>query len=244
MATQDLSGQNGDDAFTIEHTYTDVYSLDVGSNSKLRMNFNSVVEILECLHVWTDIVESEKPKIYIHDYDLADVGPERYDVSQISLFEDLVQQYEHTATIKKYAGIMRKVIMLLSSTVSGIKDNEKKVMSLVAMKKESGDDSHDWELAIDVRSTFLMNNGVVCPTKIGTNSCGELMLSLLRSAQEIQKVVKTVHDTLPSEHSKKRKKPYEKPEQKTKLLKADEEFGELFTEWANLMEKFRAKVQN
>ena len=76
MATQVLSVQNGDDAFDIKHSYTDVYSLDVGSNLKLRVNFNSLVKILECLHVWTDVVESEKPIIYIHDYDLADVGPE------------------------------------------------------------------------------------------------------------------------------------------------------------------------
>ena len=82
MATQGLSGKHCDDAFDITHSYTDVYSLEVGSNSKLRMKFNSLVEILECLHVWTDVVESQKPKIYIHDYDLADVGPERYDVSK------------------------------------------------------------------------------------------------------------------------------------------------------------------
>ena len=244
MATQVLSVQNGDDAFDIKHSYTDVYSLEVGSNSKLRMKFNSLVEIVECLHVWTDVDESEKPKIYIHDYDLADVGPERYDVSQRWLFEDLVQKYEHTATIKKYAGVTRKFITLLSSTVSGITDNEKQVMSLVATKKEGGDDPHEWELAIDIQSNLLMDDGMVRPTKIGINIRGEVMLSLLRSAQEIQKMVKTFHEKLPSEPSKKRKKPYEKPDQKTttKILKADEEFGELFTEWANLMEKFRAKL--
>ena len=88
-----------------------------------------------------------------------------------------------------------------------------------------------------------MDDGVVRPTKIGINIHGEVMLSLLRSAQEIQKMVKTFHEKLPSEPSTKRKKPYEKPDQKTtKSLKADEEFGELFTEWANLMEKFRAKL--
>ena len=124
-----------------------------------------------------------------------------------------------------------------------LKDTEKQVMSLVTTKKEGGDDPHDWELAIDVRSNFLMDDGVVHPTKIGINIRGEVMLSLLRSAQEIQKMVKTFHEKLPSEPSKKRKKPYEKPDQKTtKILKADEEFGELFTEWANLMEKFRAKL--
>ena len=64
------------------------------------MKFNSLVEILECLHVWTDVVESEKPKIYIHDYDLADVGPERYDVSQRSLFEDLVQNMNTLPQLK------------------------------------------------------------------------------------------------------------------------------------------------
>ena len=62
-------------------------------------------------------------------------------------------------------------------------------MSLVATKKESGDDPHDWEIAIDVQSYFLMD-GVVRRTKIGINIRGELMLSLLRSAQEIQKMVK------------------------------------------------------
>ena len=77
-----------------------------------------------------------------------------------------------------------------------------------------------------------MDDGVVRPTKIGINIRGEVMLSLLRSAQEIQKMVKAFHEKLPSEPSKKRKKPYEKPDQKTttKILKADEEFGELFTE--------------
>ena len=150
MATQVLFVENGDDAFDIKHSYTDVYSREVGSTSKRRMKFNSLVEILECLHVWTDVVESEKPKIYIHDYDFADVDLERYDVSQRSLFEDLVQKYEHTATVKKYAVVTRKFITLLPSTVSGIKDNEKQVMSLVATKKEGGDDPHDWEVAIDV----------------------------------------------------------------------------------------------
>ena len=91
IATQVLSVQNGDDVFDIRHTYTDVYSLEVGSNSKLRMMFNSLTDILECLQVWTDIVESEKSKIYLCDYDLADAGPEQYDVNQRSLFEDLVK---------------------------------------------------------------------------------------------------------------------------------------------------------
>ena len=39
-------------------------------------------------------------------------------------------------------------------------------MSLVATKK-GGDDPNDWELALDVRSNFLMDDGVVLPTKIG-----------------------------------------------------------------------------
>ena len=114
------------------------------------MKFNSLVEILECLHVWTTIVEGEKPKIYIHDYDLADIGPERYDASKRSLVEDLVQKYEHTATNKKYAGTMREFITLLSSPVCGIKENEKQVMGLVASKKEGGDNPHDWELTTDI----------------------------------------------------------------------------------------------
>ena len=173
---------------------------------------------------------------------MADVGPERYDVSQRSLFEDLVQKYEHTATIKKYAGVTRKFITLLSSTVSGSIDNERQVMSLVPMKKEDGDDPQDWELAIDVRSTFLMDDGVVRPTIIGINIRGELLLSLLRSAQEIQKMVRMFHEKLPSEPSKKRKKPYEKPDQNTtKILKADEEFSELFTEWAKSDGKIQSK---
>ena len=44
MATQVLSVQNGDDAFDIKHKYTDVYSLEGGSNSKRRMKFSSLVE--------------------------------------------------------------------------------------------------------------------------------------------------------------------------------------------------------
>ena len=158
---------------------------------------------------------------------MADVGPERYDVSQRSLFEDLIQKYEHTATIKKYAGVMRKFITLHSSTMSGSKDNEKQVMSLVALKKEGGDDPHDWDLAIDVRSTFLMDDGVVRPTKIGINIRGELLLSLLRSAQEIQKMVKTFHEKLPSEPSKKRKKPYEN------LIKKQQKFSKLMRNLVN-----------
>ena len=79
---------------------------------------------------------------------------------------------------------MKKFIMLLSATVNGSKDNEKQVMSLVVAKIEGGDDPHEWELTIDVQSKCLMDDGVVRPTKIGINICGELMLSLLRSAQE------------------------------------------------------------
>ena len=88
MATQVLSVQNGDDVLNIKHQYNDVYSLDIGSNSKFRMKYTSLIEILQCLYLWTDIVEGEKPKIYIHDYDLAEVGPEKYDVSQRTLFEE------------------------------------------------------------------------------------------------------------------------------------------------------------
>ena len=72
----------------------------------------------------------------------------------------------------------------------GIKENEKQVMGLVASKKEGGDNPHDWELTIDIRSNFLMEDGVVRPTKIGITIRGEVMLSLLRSAQDIQKMVK------------------------------------------------------
>ena len=137
-----------------------------------------------------------------------------------------------------------RLFTLLSSTVNGIKDTEKEVMSLVAAKKESGDEPRNWELTIDVQSKFLMDDGVVRPTKIGINIHGELVLSLLRSTQEIQKMVKMVHEKLPGEPVKSRKKPCEKPEQKTIILKADDEIAGLFTEWANLMDKFRAKIQN
>ena len=92
-------------------------------------------------------------------------------------------------------------------------------MSRVATKKEVGDNPHEWELAIDVPSTFLMDDGVVQPTKIGINIRGELLLSLLRSAQEIQKMVKVFHEKLPSEPSKKRKKPYENLNKKQKFSK-------------------------
>ena len=85
-----------------------------------------------------------------------------------------------------------------------------------------------------------MDDGVVHPTKIGVNILGELMLSLLRSAQEIQKMVKMFHEKLLSEPPKKRKKPYEKPESP----KVDNDVANLFTEWSNLMEKFRVKLQN
>ena len=85
---------------------------------------------------------------------------------------------------------------------------------------------------------------MVRPTKIGINICGELGLSLLRSAQVIHKMVKIFHEKVPNEPSKTRKKPYDKLEQKTKILKADDKIAGLFTDWANLMENFRAKVQN
>ena len=238
MATQVLSVQNGDDALDIKHQYNDVYSLEIGSNSKIRMKYNSLIEILNSLYLWSDIVDGEKPKIYIHDYDLAEVGPEKYDVSQRTLFEELVQKYEHTATNKKYAGTTKKFITLLTETVRGIKDNEKQVMGLIASKKEGGDNPHDWELTIDIRSNFLMDDGVVRPTKIGINIRGEVMLSLLRSAQEIQKMVKMFHEKLPEYEppAKKRKKPQPQSNQN--------DFGDLFTEWTNLMEKFRVKRQN
>ena len=153
-----------------------------------------------------------------------------------------VKKYEHTATNKKYASTTRKFITLLTSTVSGIKENEKQVMGLVATKKEGGDNPHDWELAIDIRSTILTDDGVVRPTKIGINIRGEVMLSLLRSAQDIQKMVKMFHEKLPEREPqpppKKRKKPYEKPQSD------QNDFGDLFTEWSNLLEKFRVKLQN
>ena len=85
MATQVLSVQNGDDARDIKNQYNDVYSLEIGSNSKFRMKYNSLIEILNSLYRWTDIVDGEKPKIYIHDYDLPEVGPEKYDMSQRTL---------------------------------------------------------------------------------------------------------------------------------------------------------------
>ena len=85
-----------------------------------------------------------------------------------------------------------------------------------------------------------MDDGVVRPTKIGINIRGEVMLSLLRSTQDIQKMVKMLHEKLPEcePPAKKRKKPYEKPQI------PDNDFGDLFTEWTNLMEKFRVKLQN
>ena len=60
---------------------------------------------------------------------------------------------------------------MLTSTVRGIKENEKHVMGLVASKKEGGDNPHDWELTIDIRSKFVMDDGVVRPMKIGINLC-------------------------------------------------------------------------
>ena len=45
------------------------------------------------------------------------------------------------------------------------------------------------------------------PTKIGINIRCELMLSLFRNAEEIQKMVKVFHEKLPSEPSKRKKKP-------------------------------------
>ena len=102
------------------------------------MNFHSLCEILTALNLWTDIVDGEtNPKIYIHDYDLGEVGPEKYDISARTEFGELIKKYEHTAVVKKYAGVTRKFITLFSTIVRGIKGSEKQVLSIVAVKKEA-----------------------------------------------------------------------------------------------------------
>ena len=64
IARQVLSVQNGDDVLNIKHNYTEVYTVEDGSSSRLHIKFNNLVEVLECLHLWKDIIknESEKPK--------------------------------------------------------------------------------------------------------------------------------------------------------------------------------------
>ena len=93
MAQQVVAIQNGDSAINVKYQYKDVYSLEIGENAKIRMNFHSLCEILTALHLWTDIVDGKtNPKIYIHDYDLGEVGPEKYDVSARTEFGELVKK--------------------------------------------------------------------------------------------------------------------------------------------------------
>ena len=174
---------------------------------------------------------------------MGEVGPEKYDVSARTEFGELLKKYEHTAVVKKYAGVTRKFITLFSRTVSGIKDNEKQVLSIVAAKKETEGETNDWQLTIDVRSHFVMDDGVVRPTKTGINIRQELASTLLRNAQDIQTMIKIFNEKMPEERSNKRKTPYEKKPVAKVAKTDDDDFGALFNEWTNLMEKFRVKLQ-
>ena len=140
-------------------------------------------------------------------------------------FNELVKKYEHTAIVKKYGGITRKFIMLFSRSVPSIKENEKQVMSLVAAKKETNDgESSDWLLSIDIRSYFVMEDGVVRPTQIGIEDFNQS----------------------PIMEARKSRKPYQKKDNAVnnqKAKAADNDIGDLFSEWANWMENFRTKMQ-
>ena len=248
MPQQVVSIQNDETAVNVKHNYKDVFTLEIGEHAKLRMKRDSLLEILTTLRLFTDIVDSDKgTRIYIHDD--ARAGEANYDMSTRLEFIELVKKYEHTASVKKYAGITRKFITLFSRSVPGIKENEKQVMSLVAAKKETNEgESSDWLLSIDIRSYFVMEDGVVRPTQIGISIHQDLAISVMRSASEIEKMIKIYSEKqqLPSteeKSSRKRRKPYEK-KAVTKAAKTDNEYiGDLFFEWANLMEKFRTKMQ-
>ena len=73
MAQQVVASENGDSATNGKYQYKDVYSLEIGENAEICMNFHSLCKILTALHLWTDIMDGEtNSKINIHDYDLGE----------------------------------------------------------------------------------------------------------------------------------------------------------------------------
>ena len=95
--------------------------LETGESARIRMTFHSLCELIAALNFWTDIVYGETgPKIYIHDYNLGEIHAEKYDVSARTKVGELINKYEHTAVVKKYAGVTIKFITLFSTTVSRI----------------------------------------------------------------------------------------------------------------------------
>ena len=66
----------------------------------------------------------------------------------------------------------------MNVNIYGIKENEKQVMSLVAKQKENRDgEPSDWLLSIDIRSYFMMEDGVVRPMQIGVSIHQDLAIS-------------------------------------------------------------------
>ena len=119
--------------------------------------------------MFTYIVDGDNgTQTYIHYDDRPTVGEENYDTSARTVFRELVKKHEHGLRVKKYSSISRKFIIFFSTSVPFIKENEKQVICLVAMKKESSEgESSNWMLTSDIRCYFVMEDGVVRPTKIG-----------------------------------------------------------------------------
>jgi len=100
------------------------------------MKKDNLLQILTTLRLFSDITDSENAtRTHIHIDDRSPVREENYELSARTELSEHGKKYEHATTMKNYAGVTRTFITLFSTSVPGIKENEKQVMSLATVKK-------------------------------------------------------------------------------------------------------------
>ena len=168
------------EGFRIYNDSRDMARITAGENSfkipkKTLKNLMSVLE--SRVYIKADNVSGVE-KVYINRNDMIDCTT----ACEYVEFSKLVEEGSHTAAVKKYNGKTKKFLTIFSVKKAGMKAREYYAASVVAVNNEG---QEEWNLLLDFRKLYEMDDGVVRPTRSGITLSEKLSREVISSISDL-----------------------------------------------------------
>ena len=177
---------------------TDTESLTIHNESKdiarMTANMNTWKLPKKCLQNFLNILDSHVylktdnadgfEKVYINPNNKVD---DVLLISEYVEFSKLIEPFMKTVTEKKYeGGKTKKFICLFNVKEDGMKPKEYYSCSVLAVSTEG---STEWNLLLDFRKLYEMDDGVVRPTRSGITLSEKLSREVISNIKKLKEII-------------------------------------------------------
>ena len=167
---------------------TETESLTIHNESKdfarMTANMNTWKLPKKCLQNFLNILDSH---IYLKTDNVDGFEKVYMLISEYVEFSKLMEPFMKTVTEKKYeGGKTKKFICLFNVKEDGMKPKEYYSCSVLAVSAEG---STEWNLLLDFRKLYEMEDGVVRPTRSGITLSEELSREVISNIKKLKEIV-------------------------------------------------------